>query len=132
MLHITNPVDKSSARYDGPWLIVATVSEHVFVLRHILSAVEKTVHVDRMLYFTGEDTNAVQKMKEHVLFHKGASYEVERLLDIQERDGVECVLVQWLGFDESEATWEPLKQIREDLPELVEQFLEDRKVATAL
>ena len=54
-----------------------------------------------------------------MLFHKSDTYEVDKVLDIRVIDGVEEVRVKWLGFEESEATWEPADVIEEDLPEKV-------------
>ena len=33
--------------------------------------------------------------------------------------------VQWRGFDETEATWEPLDQLNEDVPEKVAAYVKD-------
>ena len=32
--------------------------------------------------------------------------------------------VKWLGFEESENTWEPIESLYEDVPEMVTQFVQ--------
>ena len=40
-------------------------------------------------------------------------------------DGSAMIHVQWRGFDETEATWEPLEQLNEDVPEKVAAYVKD-------
>ena len=40
-------------------------------------------------------------------------------------DGSAMLHVQWRGFDETEATWEPLEQLNEDVPEKVAAYVKD-------
>ena len=45
-------------------------------------------------------------------------------MDLREANKRFEVLVEWEGYDKSEATWEPLTVMCEDVPGLVRQFLE--------
>ena len=119
LVHISKPRDKLSARYNGPWRVTGTVSDHVYVVEHLLSSKTLSVHVERLLFFSVKDYKQLTMLKDHIMFHKDASYEVEKLLKVRERDGVQEVLVQWLGFEPHEATWEPLHVMEQDVPELV-------------
>ena len=49
LLYVEKPKTKDSARFSGPWRIVSTVSDHVFVIEHLLSPRRKTVHVDKLV-----------------------------------------------------------------------------------
>jgi hypothetical protein len=51
------------------------------------------------------------------------TYEVDSIRDLQGDGGNAKVLVAWLGFPESEWTWEPIQQVYQDVPLLVKQFL---------
>ena len=119
LVHIEKPRSKPAARFDGPYRVTGTVSDHVYIVEHLLSQVRKHVHVERLQFFSVKDNVHLQRIKEHVLFHKSDTYEVDKVLDIRVIDGVEEVRVKWLGFEESEATWEPADVIEEDLPEEV-------------
>ena len=54
--------------------------------------------------------NIVQKLMEHK----------------RERDGMH-LRVRWLGFDRAHDTWEPLAQLAEDVPEMVEAYLYEHR-----
>lgn len=49
---------------------------------------------------------------------------VEAFRDIRDVDGLLQVKVEWQGLsDEVDMSWEPVRQIYEDLPGLLEDFL---------
>ena len=47
----------------------------------------------------------------------------QRLCEHRMSDGGMELRVRWLGFDESHDSWEPLANLAEDVPELMEKFL---------
>jgi chromodomain-containing protein len=47
-------------------------------------------------------------------------YDVEKIIDKRVRNGVIEYKIRWLGFDESEDTWEPTKHL--SCPEKVREF----------
>ena len=56
------------------------------------------------------------------------TYEIECLEDHKVgSDGKTYLLVKWVGFAEAENTWEPIETLREDVPNLVKKYLEDRE-----
>ena len=58
-------------------------------------------------------------------FESASCYEVDRFKQL--RYNAECarweLLTLWRGFDSSEATWEPITQLHEDVPTLTRDFL---------
>jgi hypothetical protein len=96
-------------------------------VEHLLSGVRKEVHSTRLMHF--RDSEIDSQVKEHIQFHS-STYEVEKILDSRISKGQEELLVKWRGFDDHEATWEPLEVVREDVPDLVEQFSrrQERKI----
>lgn len=44
-------------------------------------------------------------------------------MDIREKNGEYELLVTWLGWEEDDVTWEPLKTLLKDVPEKVGDFL---------
>ena len=62
-------------------------------------------------------------MKQHVAVQDN-EYIVEKLNDVRvnkETNIVECQ-VKWAGFEATEATWEPLQAMLEDVPKLVKSL----------
>jgi hypothetical protein len=58
-----------------------------------------------------------------------ALYEIEKILDKRvDADGDEEYLVSWVGYDEKEATWEPVSTIAHDAPDIVSLFEEEYKI----
>lgn len=49
-------------------------------------------------------------------------YKVERILERRRRGRGYAYLVKWLGYPDSENTWEPRTRLMRDVPELVESF----------
>ena len=78
--------------------------------------------MERLEVFSVKDMPHEDELRSHLLFHKADLYKVEKLLDIRMTNGLEEVLVKWLGFEDEEATWEPAVIIEEDLPHLVRQI----------
>ncbi|KAM7542277.1 hypothetical protein Aperf_G00000019410 [Anoplocephala perfoliata] len=53
-----------------------------------------------------------------------SEYEVEQILDVRIRNGVKEYLLKWEGYDESESTWEPEKNLK--CVKLVKKFEKNR------
>jgi len=50
-------------------------------------------------------------------------YRVNKIRDHNFQDGEYKLLIEWKGFDEEEATWEPFHLIFEDVPDMVRQYV---------
>eukprot|EP00924_Labyrinthula_sp_SR-Ha-C_P000806 snap_masked-scaffold_7-processed-gene-4.30-mRNA-1 protein AED:0.71 eAED:0.79 QI:0/0/0/1/1/1/2/0/138 len=60
-----------------------------------------------------------------------ADLEVEKLLAVQFEQRRWWILVKWLGFEEADNSWEPMRTLTEDIPEVVEDFLLDMNTNTS-
>jgi len=128
MIWNERPKSKVSARYSGPWRVKDCLSNYVYVIQHLLTQTLKTVHVEKMLLYSGKEFPNLKDLKEHLLFHKKDVYEVDEILDVTQSDDQKYVLVKWLGFENDEATWEPFDIIYQDVPSLVDKFLSTKEV----
>ena len=82
------------------------------------------VHWKRLRRFAGKEFLAPASLIRSAQ-HDRQVYHVAELLGWRVgEDGVE-VKVKWRGFELQDATWEPLQQLREDVPQLVRQFLRE-------
>lgn len=52
---------------------------------------------------------------------------MEEMLDIKkEKSGANLVRIQWRGMTKEMSTWKSYESIQQDLPAMVEKFLEER------
>src|SRR6266536_2015064 len=58
-----------------------------------------------------------------VIRGKPERYVPERILKQRTRNGKLQYLVKWKRYPESEATWEPIDKLQEDVPNLITEFL---------
>jgi hypothetical protein len=70
------------------------------------------------------DLNA--QIKEHIQYHN-ESFEVKEILEERDNRGTKELLVKWRGFEDEEATWEPLETIIEDVPQMYDSFKETQR-----
>lgn len=49
-------------------------------------------------------------------------YEVEKILDHRIHRSRKEYLIKWLGYPLHDATWEPARIIKQDVPDLVQQY----------
>ena len=49
-------------------------------------------------------------------------YDVEKILDKRKKRGKWEYLVKWEGYDEVEATWEPVETLSKDVPDIVNKY----------
>jgi hypothetical protein len=101
--------DKLEARWKGPFRIVNVINDSVFQVEDVLTNSVKEVHSVRLRPYNDRDLNS--SVKEYI-----------------QRRGTREVLVRWRGFDEDEATWEPLDTILEDVPQLYREFRRSRQL----
>lgn len=66
------------------------------------------------------DNHKDQDTKSEALIDNDTIFNAERLLKTRTRDGKVQYLVKWVGYPESEATWEPVSHILD--PRLIDDF----------
>ena len=62
---------------------------------------------------------------EHLEYQTGELLVVESITDIRRNRGIVELQVKWRGFTEDESDWVPISSLREDVPELVTEYLEE-------
>ena len=128
---------KLSFQWVGPRRIVEVKSEWVFVVENLLTAAKHTVHARRLILYRADmDGQPVTPELLSAAQASEATVEIAHALHgIREVRGDLQILVEWEGLpDDVDQTWEPLAQIFEDLPGLLEDFLHsggDRKLKRA-
>ena len=82
------------------------------------------VHAKRVKFFELKGLTLTPELLAHSVYTSARKWNVERFSDLREvSPKVFEVLTEWEGFDKSEATWERLSTMFEDVPGLVREFL---------
>jgi hypothetical protein len=82
------------------------------------------VHVSRIKPYKDRDLNITQELKDHA-GHVEGTLEVDKFDGVRKADNHEGweIRTLWRGFEEADATWEPLEEMIKDVPVLVEEYL---------
>ncbi len=115
----------------GPRRITKVLSDLVYEVEHLLTHKIEQVHASRMqLYRVSKDGAQVSKeLLEHVECSEARYEIVEKLMDISgnKKEGI-FVQVKWLGLpDKQDWTWHSIKDLQEDIPQKLEEFLRNTK-----
>lgn len=117
---------KLESKWRGPMLVVEAKSTLVFVVKDINNGSQQTVHAQRMIPYpiSRNATMISEELKQQATYYDTNFHLVQEICDIRERRGEFQVLIRWAGLDEDEdRTWEPIRQIRDDLPGVLEDYL---------
>lgn len=93
-------------------------------MEDITTSVVTPVHSTRLRFYHDSSLDITADIQAHLAHQKG-SYEVSAFRDLRydAESKSYYVLVSWVGFEESDDTWEPLQILYEDLPKEVLSFL---------
>ena len=79
-------------------------------------------HSSRMWFYEGADYEPSDAVKNLFILHRG-ELSVEKIVQIFEEGGEYLVEINWRGFSEDMNTVQSLKELYEDIPELVREYL---------
>jgi len=110
-------------KWHGPYQITDTKENYVFEVENIIDHKRRWVHGDRIRLYSDDKLDITEEIKRQFA-HDNESYQVEKFHACRlnpENHQLE-LLVEWKGFTEDDNSWEPLKNLYEDVPELVKNF----------
>lgn len=117
---------KLQTKWRGPMLVKETKSPLLFVVEDITNAQHLTVHAQRMVPYpvTKGNERASEELLEQASHYDLTYHLVDEIRGIRKRKGSYEVLIRWMGLNnDDEMTWEPLENIRDDLPGILEDDL---------
>ena len=105
---------KFSAKYFGPFDIVAAVGSHAFKLDLPETVgIHPVFHVSQLKPYVPSSSSIVATTPPPVYAdQRGGIYEVDDILGKKRFGKTWKYLVKWTGYDDSENTWEPLANVR--------------------
>ena len=112
----------------GPFKVVGTKNDRVYIIAALDQQQQRTeeVHVRRLRRYTERMINVTEDLQQQVNFDD-ESFNVDCFLGYRrvrdERDFL--IQVRWIGFNEAWDTWEPIGQLKADVPQLVQRYVQD-------
>ena len=122
----TRSPHKLDPQWQGPRRVVDATSDLVFLVENIITAKRERVHARRMVLYRGDlDGVDIDSKLLAVCERNEAHVEIAHNIHAIRADEDQLqVQVEWDGLShESDYTWEPIAQVFEDLPGVLEDFL---------
>ena len=124
---------KLDMTWTGPHRITGTENPFVYIVEPCVPDQGKRapmrVHVVRMRRFANAHlgTAADARAIEQAALHDYPDNRVQSLLAHRQEQGVLQIKVRWLGFDKTHDSWEPIVNLVDDVPDLVEAYLYEHR-----
>jgi hypothetical protein len=77
-----------------------------------------------MLFFRNSDYDVTKEVIEHLEYQTGELHTVSEFVDVRVWQGSVEVRARWRGHEAWEDTWESVKAMREDVPVLLQNYLD--------
>jgi hypothetical protein len=113
---------KLKASWGGPQQVVGTVSPFVYQVKCLISGKLDTVHVERLRRYHDGSLNVTTDLLDQIR-HDGHGYEVAELVAHRKVASGWELKVRWLGYEEADATFEPIIQLYKDVPAMVRGYV---------
>ena len=113
--------DKTRLVWLGPYLIDEIVGDDLYRLKDPLGNTLEA-HSARLKWYDGKGYRPAEEVRDVFLKNYG-QFEVKQLMGVEMRDGEYCAKVWWRGFEEEEATFVQVRQLMEDVPDLMVEHI---------
>lgn len=110
----------------GPRKIIHVNSKLVFEVENMITKKREVVHARRlMLYRADMDGEKINDdLISHAEFSETQFETIKELRDLRNQHDSFEVLIEWEGLsDEHDWTWEPINNVAQDIPELLQNFI---------
>ena len=117
---------KLAFMWTGPKRVKECTSPLVYVVEDLVSGKQEEAHARRLVLYRAEmDGKDVDEVLLRAAEHNQTSFQIEEFFhDIQRTNSRLEILVQWSGLpDQVDCTWEPARQLAEDVPTVLQEFL---------
>ena len=120
---------KLRVTWQGPRRVVRAVSDLVFECEDLISGGSSLIHANRLKLYSDRSLNITEELLETIDNNAPHLQTVEELLELRfnETKAQYEVQVKWVGFEYEEPTWEPLAVLQEDIPALLEKFIQQHR-----
>ena len=120
-----------SVRWKGPYRVTSCLSEYIFELEDLLTGARTDVYGRRLKFFRNKDFEVTEEIRNQLAYQAIELLVVREFQDIRERSGEVELLTWWKVFEETEDDWVSIEVMKEDVPALTTEYLEEiRKTDT--
>ena len=120
---------KPSLKWYGPFRVVECRSNYIFVIEDLLTGEKEEAHGRRLRFFRNSVFNVTEELKHHLMYQKGELLLIESFTGIRRKVTDVELRVKWRGLPEEESDWTTLATLKEDVPTLVDEYLDHLKGA---
>ncbi|KAE8998723.1 hypothetical protein PF011_g14932 [Phytophthora fragariae] len=106
----------------GPYRVVGS-ADYYFTAEHLINGRTMDVHPSRLKMYADDSLNVTEELINHIA-SQGTLLAVEAIVEHRMKFDMHAyeVKVKWLGRETVEDSWEPLKTMSEDVPQLLLQY----------
>jgi Integrase core domain/Integrase zinc binding domain/Chromo (CHRromatin Organisation MOdifier) domain len=124
---LQNEGHKLRVRWRGPRKVIRICSEYIYEVLDLLTTHQSVVHANRLKFYADSQLDVTESILDTAAHNDPHFQTVVKLLNLRfNPDSAQYeVQAQWRGFDYEEPTWEPMVNLREDIPDMLESFLEN-------
>ena len=116
---------KLSVRWRGPRRVTKVLSDWVYEVEDLVKGTKSFAHATRIRLYADKDLEVTEDLRTQ-LAHNECSFTVEKFTGLRYNDETSQweLLTQWLGFEEADASWEPLLVLAADTQVAVRKYFE--------
>lgn len=126
MVSVAHDVEKLSSRWHGPYRITDIQTEYVYEVENIVTNKKEDVHLSRLLKWDNKLFNTNYGIKEQAAYLQGG-FEIAKIGNHRSKNETMELLVYWFGFEDTDASYEPAKDIFDSAPELVLDYIRSKQ-----
>ncbi|GMF41238.1 unnamed protein product [Phytophthora lilii] len=115
-------------RWVGPFRVVEA-RQHAFVVEHLITKGKIEVHGSRLKFYSDASLEVTAELKEHVA-SQGIVLGVWAIVGHRKHPVTDEweVQVAWVGLEDIENSWEPLRTIYADVPARVQEYVDNNAI----
>lgn len=116
---------KPALKWHGPFRVVECRSEYIFVIEHLVSGKREEAHGRRLRFFRNSSFNVTEELLNHLEYQAGELYLIEEFTGIRRKGTQFEIRVKWRGFPETESDWIKYSSLQQDVPDLINEYIND-------
>ena len=118
---------KPCIKWYGPYRVVECRSNYTFIIEDLLTSEREESHGRRLRFFRNSSFKVTEELRQHLCYQRNELHSVEEFTGVRKKGADLQLRVKWRGFPEDESTWTNLLSLQEDVPDMVNDYLEDLK-----